>query len=522
MSLDVTRTTRKSRGSLLAALLVCLGAAVGPAAATTIDVPVPEWREGPVRYLLTKPEAQLYKKLTTRDERRRFIDQFWKRRDPEPGTPHNKFRDQFWQRVRQANEMFQDQPHEGWITDRGKIYILLGPPTEIVSDEVARSHRGIIMWIYRSTWLEILGPNVVIAFAKDVTGAFRISTQPSTDADVFKGLPLPNTPSYLSGAEGFQERLALNGIGTDPLLVAQGVPSGMSELSMLADLGRLQQTDHLILSEVVTAQALFGRLPVIASSAYYKANDGTTYTTLNVFLRSKSLQFRDVGGVQLPHVSVYARLEDPVTGELKYSFEGDRDFVPAPDNASAGVNDYLIFQAGAGMVPGDYKAKITVQDHVAAKTGTYTIDVSVPDFQEPKLALSTLTLADRLGQRAESAAGPLKTPYVFGSLEVIPKPGVGYAIDQEFAFYFQVYNARKDSQTGLPLLDIRYQFLARNEDGEFQPVGKPLEMLGQTSAAQGTSFPLADWPIGTYRLDVRATDRLTGQSTERSVEFLVR
>jgi hypothetical protein len=400
------------------------------------------------------------------------------------------------------------------------MYILLGPPNEVISDEVARSHRGIILWIYRTTWVEILGPNVVVAFAKDVTGEFRLSTSPSTDADVFRGLPLPNTPSYMTGAEGYQEAMA--SLGTDPLLVAQGVASGMSELALLADLGKLQQTDHLILSEVVTAQALFGVLPVIASTGYYKANDGTTYTALNVFLRSKSLQFRERDGRQAPDLAVYARLEDPVDGALKYSFEGERDFVPAPDNAKAGVNDYLIYQAGAGLVPGSYKAEITVHDRVAEKTGRYVVDLEVPDFHGDGLALSSVTLADRIGRRPQAAAGERKTPYAFGSLDVIPKPGTGYAKDQDLAFFYQVYNARLDSETGKPLLDIRYQFLSRSPEGEFSAMGKPLQMVGQTQASQGTSFPLAEWPIGTYRLVVHVTDRLSGQTAERTVEFLVR
>ncbi len=131
-------------------------------------------------------------------------------------------------------------------------------------------------------------------------------------------------------------------------------------------------------------------------------------------------------------------------------------------------------------------------------------------------------MAERLTQRDQAPAGEKKAPYVFGHMEVIPKPGIGYAKDQDFAFYFQVYNSRKDAQTGHPLLDIRYQFLAKNDDGEYQPVGKPLELVGQVSAAQGTSFPLVDWPIGSYRLEVRASDRLSGQTAERSVDFLVR
>jgi hypothetical protein len=146
----------------------------------------------------------------------------------------------------------------------------------------------------------------------------------------------------------------------------------------------------------------------------------------------------------------------------------------------------------------------------------------VPDFYDRKLALSSIALAERLSQRDQAPTGGKKTPYVFGRMEVIPKPGIGYAKDQDFAFYFQVYNARKDAQTGRPLLDIRYQFLAKNDEEEYQPVGKPLELLGQVSAAQGTSFPLGDWPIGSYRLEIRVSDRLSGQTTERSVDFLVR
>ena len=67
-------------------LLLCSAMGSGLLRATGMDVPVPEWREGPVRYLLTKPEDKVYKKLTTKRERRLFIEQFWKRRDPEPGT----------------------------------------------------------------------------------------------------------------------------------------------------------------------------------------------------------------------------------------------------------------------------------------------------------------------------------------------------------------------------------------------------------------------------------------------------
>ena len=486
-------------------------------------MPAPEWRQGPTRYLLTRDEDRAYKGLKTDAERRRFIETFWKRRDPTPETPHNEFRDDFWRRVQAANDLFNDTAREGWITDRGKIYILLGPPDDMLNEQVARSHRGIILWMYRTTWAKDIGPNVVIAFARDVTGEFRISTSPSTDADVFRGLA-PNTPAHLMGPAGAAEAraAALNAGRTDPYLVAQGVPSGLSQLSLLADLGRLQQAEHLVLSEYVSAQALFGEVPIIASSEYYKANDGSTYTAITVFVRTRSLQYQDLGGIQIPHVGVYARLEDPETGDLRISFEAEDAFVPSPDNGRAGINDYLLFQAGAGMPPGRYRTRVTVHDRVAQRVGRYVLDIEVPDYRGGDLTLSSVALAERLEPAEGDPSPELKRPYVFGSLRVIPKPGIAYAQDQKFAFYYQAYHAETDSESGRPLLDVQYRFARREADGALVPWGRAIELPSQMQAAQGFAFPLADWPIGSYRLTVHVTDRLTGRTAERSADFVVR
>jgi hypothetical protein len=220
---------------------------------------------------------------------------------------------------------------------------------------------------------------------------------------------------------------------------------------------------------------------------------------------------------------VYGRLEDPETGELVHSFEREDDFVPSPDNPRAGVNDYLTFQAGAGIPPGRYLAKITVHDRVAEKIGTYELELEVPDFTGESLTLSSVTLAERLEPLPGTEPSELKKPYVFGSFLVLPKPGVAYAKDQEFAFYYQAYNARTDAESGRPRLDVAYAFEARDlEDGQFKPFGSPLELPGQAQAALGFSFPLTEWPIGQYRLRVQVTDRLQGGTTERAVDFIVR
>jgi hypothetical protein len=147
--------------------------------------------------------------------------------------------------------------------------------------------------------------------------------------------------------------------------------------------------------------------------------------------------------------------------------------------------------------------------------------MEVPDFGGRDLTLSSITLAERIARIEGPSAPQGKAPYAFGNLLVIPKPGIAFASGQEFAFYFQVYHARLDAQTGAPHQDVRYEFLSHDGEG-YRPFGSPLELPGQTQASQGFAFPLEGWKIGQYRLRVTVTDRLSGAAARREVDFLVR
>jgi len=82
-----------------------------------------------VRYLITKEERRTFVNLPE-SERPKFIDAFWKKRDPDPETEENEFKAQYFQRIDEANHLFSEGQEPGWLQDRGRIYILLGPPSE--------------------------------------------------------------------------------------------------------------------------------------------------------------------------------------------------------------------------------------------------------------------------------------------------------------------------------------------------------------------------------------------------------
>jgi GWxTD domain-containing protein len=88
----------------------------------------------PLFYLATTSELGVYGGLSL-DGKRRFLREFWRQRDPTPGTPDNELQQQFYQRLAEANRRFREGGAAripGWRTDRGKILILYGEPDEIM------------------------------------------------------------------------------------------------------------------------------------------------------------------------------------------------------------------------------------------------------------------------------------------------------------------------------------------------------------------------------------------------------
>jgi len=150
------------------------------------------WVKEEVVYIITDRERAEFKKLETDGERDRFINEFWKRRDPTPDTPRNEFKDEHYRRITLANNRFTTPSGlPGWKTDRGRIYIEYGPPDEIDSHPAGGAYTRppeeggaqavtypFELWRYR--WIEGIGTNVIIEFVdKAKTGDFRMTMDPS-------------------------------------------------------------------------------------------------------------------------------------------------------------------------------------------------------------------------------------------------------------------------------------------------------------------------------------------------------
>jgi len=102
-----------------------------------------------VRYIITPEERKIFLEMPA-SERKQFKEDFWKRRDPEPVTEENEFKTEYYKRIDQANKMFRGEGRPGWLTDRGRIYILFGPPTERYTFPMESSGYCREVWYYGS------------------------------------------------------------------------------------------------------------------------------------------------------------------------------------------------------------------------------------------------------------------------------------------------------------------------------------------------------------------------------------
>ncbi|MEP7354272.1 MAG: M56 family metallopeptidase, partial [Acidobacteriota bacterium] len=163
-------------------------------ARNTLAAPYQKWLNEEVFWIISNFERRAFQQLQTDEQRQAFIEQFWLRRDPTPGTEQNEFRDEYYRRIAYANTQFafpgrggrgnQRSPDNlpGWKTDRGALYIQLGPPDSI-SGRGEGSIGGLTTTeVWRYNYIEGAGRDVELTFVNADGAGFRFTWNPDGKA----------------------------------------------------------------------------------------------------------------------------------------------------------------------------------------------------------------------------------------------------------------------------------------------------------------------------------------------------
>jgi GWxTD domain-containing protein len=122
-----------------------------------------------VRYIITGEERKTFLELPDADKPK-FIEDFWKRRNPDPDSQVNEFKVEYFNRVQKATELFHGEGMPGWLTDRGRIYILFGPPLDRITNPASLSGRE------RCTEVWYYGQFPVVFVDENCTGNYVLVT----------------------------------------------------------------------------------------------------------------------------------------------------------------------------------------------------------------------------------------------------------------------------------------------------------------------------------------------------------
>ena len=156
-------------------------------AAQVVPARYQKWLDEDVRYIISDKERADFAELTTDQQRDKFVEDFWQRRNPNPTPEWNPFKEEHYSRLAYANEQFASSV-AGWKTDRGRIYIVYGPPDEREEHPANTnpnhppdaSNRRYHNELWRYNYIQGLGRDVFFDFVDQCNcGEFRLVHDPT-------------------------------------------------------------------------------------------------------------------------------------------------------------------------------------------------------------------------------------------------------------------------------------------------------------------------------------------------------
>jgi len=487
-----------------------------------------DWLEKDVAYIITDEERKAFKKLQTDDERERFIEEFWRRRDPDPDTDENEYREEYYERIAYANEHFASGI-PGWKTDRGRIYIMWGKPDETESHPSGgaynrESYEGggststypFERWFYR--YLPGVGSGVEIEFVDPTgSGEYRIARNPD-EKDALLHVPGAGlTLAEEMGLSNKGDRISnLGGIGSPNYQREQDSP--FSRLQILADLQRPPQIKFNDLASAVNTPVIEDNpLNFDVRVDFFRQSDERVITAFTVQTDNQNLVFKDSGGLQEATLNIFGKITH-VSGRRAGVFEDPVTTRATPEELTEAKERKSAYQKAVALSPGRYRVDVIVRDTASGATGVRHVGFVVPKYDTAKLSTSTLVLAAKLEGLGEQPAVGM---FTIGNVKVIPNVSGTYHKGTPVGIYMQIYNAGIDQTTLRPSVDVEYALM---KDGK-EIFKAPEDWRGNSDAGQRLTLArLLDSRSlnpGDYSIEVRVRDRVSGQSLVQTAKFTV-
>lgn len=499
-----------------------------------LDPQYQKWLNEDVVYIITPEERSAFLHLSTNEERDQFIEAFWARRNPDPDSPENTYKEDIYRRIAYANEHYSSGI-PGWKTDRGRIYIIWGPPDETDSHPSGGTYERppeegggetttypFEDWRYR--YLPGLGENIIFEFVDPtMTGEYHLTMDPSEkDALLYvpgAGLTMNEEMGLSSKTQRFQ-----NTDGTHMDETGGFQTQEYNEFNRLDQYAKAFQPPPVKfkdLEEVVTSRLVRDQIKFDYREDFLKITSDTDLVPITVQIPTRQLSFAEKGGVDTATLHLFARITT-LTGRRVQVFEDTlTDSVPA-SLLQQSLKTSQIYQKAVPLSPGLYRLDIVLKDTTSDNVGVVNARLAVPQFSDDSLGSSTLILADEMNRVSAQDIG--LGQFVIGDVKVRPKLDGVFTRDDPMGIFLQIYNLKTDPKTHRADASVEYRIL---KDKDPNPVLK-FDLPSSNITDHGEQLTLENrltlgsLAPGHYRLEVAVTDNIAKQTITPYASFTVK
>jgi len=416
-----------------------------------LDPKYRKWLQEEVVYIITPKEKEVFLQLETDPQREKFIEAFWKVRNPNPNTPENEFKKEHYRRIQYANQYLgKEGPGQGWRSDMGRIYVILGEPKSIERFENLSEVKPTIIWFYDGM-IEYGLPNSfsVVFFKRDNTGEYILYSPvkfgPQNLLVDYKGDMSSYQGAYdqLFEVEPIIAGVSLSLIHGEPLL--QASPSIASEILIGQ---QIPQAGYQQVKDEYAAKLLaYKDIIEVDYSANYIESDSLVRVFqdpagiffVHYLIEPKKLTFEQFENTYQSNLEINGSVKD-LSGKTIYQFERKIPIKMNEERMDKIKAKLFSFQDMFPLVQGQYRLNLLFKNAVSKEFSSVEADLTIPETSS--LQMSPLTLANRIDKNSQYKGQ--NKPFLMENVQFVPSPRNDFTRQDTLTLFFQIRGLTQD------------------------------------------------------------------------------
>jgi GWxTD domain-containing protein len=506
--------------------------------------PYKTWLNEEVPYIISDEERKAFMSLSNDEERDAFIEAFWQRRNPNPDSPENEYREEHYRRIAYANEHFA-AGKPGWKTDRGHIYIAFGPADDIEShpsgglyertpEEGGGSTTTFPFEVWHYRYLEGIGENIDIEFVDTCQCGDYHFTIDRSEKDALLHVPGAGLTEYEEmNHKDKTDRFKGNGVeslGGGPMGdYAQGKEFDRIELAAKLFAPppiKFKDLDAFVSEHKILSGPPF---PFDVRTDFVKVTDNMDMVPITLQIRNRDITFVTKDGVSKGEVNILGKVTT-IMHKTVQTFEETVEVDQPAELLEKSLERKSVYWKALPLQPGLYRLDIAIKDvNNPDHIGLFAQSLNVPVFEDEKLGTSSLILADEMRTVSSREIG--EGNFIISNTFIRPRVSANSATPvtfnrnqgQNLNFWMQVYNLGIDDATKSNSATVTYQIT----DSQTGAVILEKELESKDLGAHSDqltvekSLPIAGLQPGKYKVTVKINDAISKQEIAQSAPFVV-